>query len=781
MIFYSPSGIIISFGVGFAYYIRRQSRAKQRNELKFPRLLLCLTADVWGLVGYYYNNMRKHLLFFVLMLVPMLAIADASGTCGENLTWTFETATGTLTISGTGAMNDYDYKGNNRRPWPSDITTVVIEDGVTSIGSFAFYNCTQLPSVTIPSSVTEIREAAFSGCDLTSVTIPNSIMFLFKNAFACQRLEKVEINSNTLMGYNHQPSSWNTYYPPFSEIFGQQVKEYVLGNSITTIGAYAFYNSTSITSIIIPSNIKRIESGAFDGCTSLTSIHITDLSAWCGIEFQNEGSNPLNYRDIRLYQNDEEIKDLVIPSNVPSIANYAFFGYKGLTSVTISDGVTSIGNETFAGCSSLVSVTIGNSVTSLGDNAFEGTAWYNNQPDGVVYAGKNIYRYKGTMPENTSIAIEDGTYSVTSDAFKRCTNLASIIIPNSVTTIGSSVFSGCSGLTSASISNSVTTIPERMFYNCTGLTSITIPSSVTSIGRDAFGRCSSLTSMTFLCETIDAWFYNSYRPPLTEITLGEGVKIINDYAFSGFADVKTVDIGSTVTSIGVSAFSGTNKLTDVTCRAINVPEIDRTTFANSYPNYATLHVPAVSLTAYKEMATWNEFKEIVAIKQDLPVDAEQCATPTISYQNGKLSFASVTEGVKFIYQITDNDIKSGFGAEVSLDATYHISVYATKEGYKDSETATATLCWIEQKPATEGITDGIANVPVKALLIKNNGGLLTIEGAADGEAISVYTVNGVQSGSAISQNGAASINAKLQAGSIAIVKIGNKSVKVVIK
>ena len=135
----------------------------------------------------------------------------------------------------------------------------------------------------------------------------------------------------------------------------------------------------------------------------------------------------------------------------------------------------------------------------------------------------------------------------------------------------------------------------------------------------------------------------------------------------------------------------------------------------------------------------------------------------------------------FVTNITNSDIGQFQGSTISLTATYNISVYATKTGYDNSDVVTATLCWIDQKPATEGITDGIANVPAKALLIKNNGGQLTVEGAADGEAISVYTVNGVQSGSAISQNGAASIYTNLQAGSIAIVKIGDKSVKVVIK
>jgi hypothetical protein len=160
---------------------------------------------------------------------------------------------------------------------------------------------------------------------------------------------------------------------------------------------------------------------------------------------------------------------------------------------------------------------------------------------------------------------------------------------------------------------------------------------------------------------------------------------------------------------------------------------------------------------------------------------QKCETPIISYNNGKLTFACSTEDATCQYSITDSDIKVGSGNEVLLSVTYNISVYATKAGYENSETATATLCWIDQQPATEGITDGIANVPAKALLIKNNGGQLTIEGAADGEAIDVYTINGVKKGSIVSQNGVASIDTNIQSGNVAIVKIKNKSVKVAIK
>ena len=118
---------------------------------------------------------------------------------------------------------------------------------------------------------------------------------------------------------------------------------------------------------------------------------------------------------------------------------------------------------------------------------------------------------------------------------------------------------------------------------------------------------------------------------------------------------------------------------------------------------------------------------------------------------------------------------------MQLGVTYNISVFAAKAGYENSETATATLCWIDVAPKTEGITEGIANVPANAILIKSNGGLLTIEGANEGERISVYSINGTQAGSAISQNGQTVVGTNLQPGSIAIVKIGEKTVKVVVR
>ena len=198
--------------------------------------------------------------------------------------------------------------------------------------------------------------------------------------------------------------------------------------------------------------------------------------------------------------------------SVTSIGERAFEACRGLTSITIPNSVTIIENKAFWGCSGLTSITIPNSVTSIGWLAFDGTAWYDNQPDGVVYAGKVAYDYKAyisTIP--TRIVIKEGTLAIADEAFygrsmtsiiipnsvtnignkafKRCESLTSVTIPNSVTSIGGAAFDSCEGLTNVTIGNSVTSIGDCAFQDCSGLTRITIPNSVTSIGNAAFEYC----------------------------------------------------------------------------------------------------------------------------------------------------------------------------------------------------------------------------------------------------------------------------------------------------
>ena len=162
---------------------------------------------------------------------------------------------------------------------------------------------------------------------------------------------------------------------------------------------------------------------------------------------------------------------ITIPNTVTSIAAYAFYNCKELTSITIPNSVTSIDHYAFEFCTSLTSITIPDSVTSIGSSAFNGTAWYESQPDGLVYAGKVAYKYKGTCPN--TISIKNDTKAIAGGAFNYCKNLTSITIPDSVTIIGGVAFFYCTSLTSITIPDSVTSIDHYAFYNCTNLTSIT--------------------------------------------------------------------------------------------------------------------------------------------------------------------------------------------------------------------------------------------------------------------------------------------------------------------
>ena len=302
---------------------------------------------------------------------------------------------------------------------------------------------------------------------------------------------------------------------------------------------------------------------------------------------------------------------------------------------------------------------------------------------------------------------------------------------------------------------------------------------MTSIGRYAFEYCSGLKKV--IVKDIAAWceikFDGSYSNPLT-------------YAKHLYSDEDTeitnLVIPNSVTSIGSQAFDGVDFPTVVSLienpfMITGKTSILRTFTQNTFNN-ATLYVPKGTIDKYKATDGWKDFLFIEEGTGggDTPT-TQKCEKPTISYENGKLTFSSATDGAVCQYSITDTDIKAGSGNEVQLGVTYNISVFATKSGYENSETATATLCWIDATPQTEGITNGIANIPAQAVLIQSEGGSIKVQGVDEGTQVNVYSINGTQAGSAISQSGAATINTNLQPGSIAIVKVGQKSVKVAIK
>ena len=321
----------------------------------------------------------------------------------------------------------------------------------------------------------------------------------------------------------------------------------------------------------------------------------------------------------------------------------------------------------------------------------------------------------------------------------------------------------------------VTRIGYKAFSWCTDLTSLTVPNTITSIGDYAFEGCGSLKKV--IVQDISAWcgieFAEFYSNPLF-------------YARHLYSDENTeitdLVIPSSVTSIGRDAFDNCDFQTVTSKIEEPFTIVGKTssfrTFSQNTFNNATLYVPKGTINKYKATSGWKDF---LFIEESETTYSDKCEKPTITYQNGTLTFHCATEGVSYRYSIEDADIKAGNSQEVQLGVTYNISVYATKEGYENSETTTATLCWIDAEPKSEGLSDGIAQVSARAVMVKAEGGLLTIEGAEDNCDVRAYTLDGVLVGSCFSQNGIALVEVNFAKAPILLVKIGKKSVKVIMK
>ena len=379
----------------------------------------------------------------------------------------------------------------------------------------------------------------------------------------------------------------------------------------------------------------------------------------------------------------------------------------------------------------------------------------------------------------TSITIPSSVTSLGASCFKDCWGLTSITIPSSVTSLGEGCFEGCSGLTSITIPSSVTSLDDHCFWNCSGLTSITIPSSVTSLGASCFYRCSGLTSITIPSSvtSLGTWcFWNCSG--LTSITIPSSVTSLGASCFEGCSGLTSIAIPSSVTSLGAWCF-------------IDCQNLETVYFEGKYckSNYADLCIPTTSiikvpteyLQGYKD-SFGSDYKYIYAWNPDETGDdnkpVTQCSTPSISYESGKLMFACETTGAKYHYTITDTDIKSDAlseNGEVSLSAAYHISVYATADGYKASDKAEATLYWIN---ANLDNGTNINMVRTRGVVASAHDGIVTLSGLDNGEVVKFYATDGKYLGSSVAANGAASYAVNE---SLAIAKVGKDSIKIAVK
>ena len=509
---------------------------------------------------------------------------------------------GTCGVSGIGTCTDTEI---NIPPVSPD------GDRVISVCADAFWSRSRLTSITIPDSVASIGESAFSGCSsLTSITISDSVTSIGEKAFSgCSGLTSITVGENNTVYH----STGNCLIETATQTLIAGCKKSVIpaDGSVTSIGGYAFYECSGLTSITIPDSVTCISGSAFYGCSSLTSITIPFVGN------QKDGTSNTHFGYIfgaSSYGNNSNcipstLKTVVITGGA-SIGNNAFYYCSGLTSITVPDSVTGIGVCAFYHCSGLTSITIGNDVTSIGTSAFYGCSRLTSItiPDSVTSIGDSAFRDCSsltsiTIPDSvvriadhafdgcsslTSITIPDSVESIADYMFYGCSSLTSITIPDSVVSIGTYMFYGCSSLTSITIPDSVVSIADYMFYGCSSLTSITIPDSVTSIDICAFYGCSSLTSITIpdsvtsirstafqRCSNLasitipDSVTYIAYHvfydcSSLTSITIPDSVELIESYAFYGCSSLTNITIPDRVWSIGNYAFDGCSGLTNIT-------------------------------------------------------------------------------------------------------------------------------------------------------------------------------------------------------------------------
>lgn len=424
-----------------------------------------------------------------------------SGQCGDNVYWSFDEATGTLTISGTGEMNHFS--SSSRVPWyhiKGNITKIIVEEGVTTISDYAFSSCSNATEISLPDGIISLGYRAFYECGISSIVIPSGILNFGGSVFArCSSLTNVKIpdgttyiaedmfsNCTNLVSIEIPDSVTSFEDGAFTRCI--RLANINIPNRVTQIGDSAFFNCSSLTDIVLPENVVSIGSRAFGDCTKLTNINMP---------------SGISTVESEMFIGCTNLETIELPTGLTSIGESAFKGCSSLTSVTIPSGVTRIGDYAFSNCTGITSINIPSDVTNIANGLFSGCSRLRSvgMPTRITSIGNSAFSNCSRL---SSITIPDGVTYIGSNAFHLCVDLINIEIPDSVLSIGASAFSNCTDLTNVELPSKILEIPNGLFCYCRKLRNVIIPSGVADIGEHAFYDCRALESIYFL-GTYEQW------------------------------------------------------------------------------------------------------------------------------------------------------------------------------------------------------------------------------------------------------------------------------------
>lgn len=471
---------------------------------------------------------------------------NSTGSLGDNVTYSFDSATGVLTVSGIGDMYDFDWDTAKFQDIKNDVKSIVISNGVTSIGEFAFAYCTSnVENISIAKSVTKIGKAAFMGCSkLTSLVIPDGVKSIESNAFRnCYNIESL-----TLYG-NLTSIADSAFAMDAAEELFKLESIYYLGTAeqheALSIGEYNEFITRDAV------NVYYCPTGKLGDNVTYTLNPVTGVLTVSGTGATDNYSVNDTYGDSPLYGN-KDIKKIVIESGVTNIGN-SVFAACGVEEVTFSDTVKTIGWSVFHDCTALKQVNLSASVNSIDANAFYGCPALEKftvpddsetykSVDGILFTkdGKTLYKYPGGK-EATAYTVPETVETVYHSAFSDSKKLVSIDFENDDTAISNDAFKYCTALENISLPKNLTCINAYLFFDCSSLKEISIPAGVTEIGIYAFANA---TSLEF-------------------VTIPNGVNVIAGRAFWKCSSLKGVLIPSSVNTIESDAFDGATALTDV--------------------------------------------------------------------------------------------------------------------------------------------------------------------------------------------------------------------------